>query len=411
MRRRFALLALFSATALLCLLAIDRIVYEFFPLGRIIYQPDPIQLYSYIPGASKYFIHTERNGGNWVYLQINDEGYRGASLDSHGEAIRILVYGDSYVAAEFSPLEETYAYRLAEELESLSKEPIETINAGLVGAGPDQIARRMPKEIKQLNPDIIVAVITSGNDFGDLIRNKLYGLNPDGVWTALEPELGPGLRKMIEPDLLSKSGWGRLLRAAWRGAPLRMEQVGLTSKTVASAGDQDATRLIRRHQLEYGNSQIDRDPVVRNLFDDLYDADLSLLPHSPSAQRKRLLMQGVLGEIEQIATEAHVPLLIVVVPSPIDVLDDHFGLHTRWEKFPDYDRRTLSRAVANPAQALGLPVLNLFSAMREAPNPSQLFFTAGNDHWNAQGQALAARLTAQRIGQLGWLEERPGQGH
>ena len=385
MRRRFALLALSAATALLCLLAIDRIVYAYFPLGRVIYRPDPIQLYSYIPGASKYFIHTEDNGGNWVYLEINDEGYRGASLDSQGEALRILVYGDSYVAAEYSPLEETYAYRLAEELEALSKEPIETINAGLVGAGPDQIARRMPREIKELNPDIIVVVITSGNDFGDLIRNKLYGLNQDGVWTALEPELGPGLRKMIEPDLLSQSGWGRLFRAAWRGTPLRMEQVGLTSKAAPSAGYQDATHLIRRHQLEYGNSQIDRDPIVRNLFDDVYDADLSLLPHSPSAKRKRLLMQGVLGEIEQIASEAHIPVLIVVVPAPIDVLDDHFALQARWEKFPDYNRSTLSRAVADPAHALGLPVLDLFPAMRGAPDPSQLFFTAGNDHWNAQG--------------------------
>jgi hypothetical protein len=41
--------------------------------------------------------------------------------------------------------------------------------------------------------------------------------------------------------------------------------------------------------------------------------------------------------------------------------------------------------------------------MREAPDPSELFFKAGNDHWNAKGQALAARMTAEQLQSLGWL--------
>ncbi|MEE3329197.1 MAG: SGNH/GDSL hydrolase family protein [Myxococcota bacterium] len=405
MRRRVLLLALFATTALLCLLAIDRIVYWYFPLGRIVYQTDPVQLYSYIPGASKYFIHTAENGGDWVSVHINDQGHRGVDVGPKGETLRILVFGDSYVAAEYSPLEETYPYRLTDEIRTLTGKPVETINAGLVGAGPDQVARIMPEAIRKLKPDIVALVITSGNDFGDLIRNKLYAVDRQGGWSEKEPPLGPGLRKMLEPDLYSQSGWGRLLRAAWRGTPLRMEQAGLTHRSGPAPGYQDAHQLIRRHQLEYGNSQIDLDPVVRNLFDDLYDADLSLLPHSPSAQRKRLLMRIVLTEIKRIAEQAQVPLLIVVVPSPIDVLDDHFGLQARWDQFPDYDRSTLTRAVAESAQDLDLPVLNLFAPMREAPDPSALFFKAGNDHWNAQGQSMAARMTAARLQELGWLRQ------
>ena len=404
MRRRFPLLALFAATALISLLAIDRIVYWYFPLGRIIYRPDPVQLYSYIPGSSKYFIHSEENGGDWVDVEINEQGYRGKPLGPKADTTRILVFGDSYVAAEYSPLEETYPHRLAEEIGHLTGKPVETINAGLVGSGPDQIARRMPEDIEKLSPDIIVVVITSGNDFGDLIRNKLYGINRKGEWESRNPELGAGLRKMIEPDFFSRSGWGRLYRAAWRGAPLRMQQVGLTNSSQLAPGQQEARPLLRRHQLEYGNSQIDLDPVVRNLFDDLYDADLSLLPHSPSAKRKRQLMRGVLDEIKQIADAAHLPLLIVVVPSPIDVLEDHFGLQARWKRYPDYNRSTLSRAAAQPAEDLGLPVLDLFPPMREARDPSEFFFKAGNDHWNARGQALAARMTAEQLQSLGWLK-------
>lgn len=405
MRRRFSHLALFAATALLCLLAIDRIVYWYFPLGRIVYRTDPVQLYGYIPGASKFFIHGAENGGEWISVNINDHGHRGVDLERKSEELRVLVFGDSYVAAEYSPLEETYTHQLSEELRRSTGQAVEIINAGLVGAGPDQVARAMPQEIKDHEPDILVVVITSGNDFGDLIRNKLYGVDRNGKAISKNPELGPGLQKMLEPDLFSKSGWGRLIRAAWRGTPLRMEQVGLAQHPRPPAGQQDARQLLRRHQLEYGNSQIDLDPVVRNLFDDLYDADLSLLPHSDSARRKRLLMRIVLTEIKAIAEKARLPLLVVVVPSPIDVIEDHFGLQARWNRFPEYDRRALSQAASKPAQAMGLPVLDLFASMHEAADPASLFFKAGNDHWNSKGQALAANMTAKRLKELGWLQQ------
>ena len=404
MRRRFSLLALSAATALLCLLAIDRIVYWYFPLGRIVYRPDPVQLYGYIPGASKFFIHGDENGGGWISVNINDHGHRGVDPGRKGEVLRVLVFGDSYVAAEYTPLENTYTHQLSKEIHRSTGQPVEIINAGLVGAGPDQVARIMPQELRNHEPDILVVVITSGNDFGDLIRNKLYGVDRQGAAISNNPELGPGLRKMLEPDLFSQSGWGRLIRAAWRGTPLRMEQVGLAHHSRPPAGHQDARQLIRRHQLEYGNSQIDRDPVVRNLFDDLYDADLSLLPHSDSAKRKRLLMRIVLTEIKTISERARLPLLIVVVPSPIDVVEDHFGLQARWSQFPDYDRRALSKAVAMPARSLGLPTLDLFAPMRESPDPASLFFKAGNDHWNSKGQSLAAHMTAERLEELGWLQ-------
>ena len=405
MRRRLSLLALSAATALLCLLAIDRIVYWYFPLGRVVYRPDPVQLYGYIPGASKFFIHGDENGGEWISVKINNHGHRGVDMGRKGEALRVLVFGDSYVAAEYSPLEKTYTHQLSKEIQRFTGQDVEIINAGLVGAGPDQIARMMPQEVREHEPDILVVVITAGNDFGDLIRNKLYGVDAQGAATSNNPELGPGLRKMLEPDLFSQSGWGRLIRAAWRGTPLRMEQVGLARHTGPPAGYQDARQLIRRHQLEYGNSQIDRDPVVRNLFDDLYDADLSLLPHSDSARRKRLLMRIVLSEIKTISERVQRPLLIVVVPSPIDVVEDHFGLQARWNQFPDYDRRTLSRAVTKPARSLGLPTLDLFLPMRQSPDPASLFFKAGNDHWNSKGQSLAAHITAERLEELGWLRD------
>ncbi|MFP6640961.1 MAG: hypothetical protein VCC04_12015, partial [Myxococcota bacterium] len=196
----------------------------------------------------------------------------------------------------------------------------------------------------------------------------------------------------------------RLWRAAWRGAPVRLREAGLSFQPPGPPPRPRARVLLTRARAEYQNSLVDDDPVVRNLFDDLYDADVSLTPKSESARAKRALMAGVLAEIERITREAGVPLLIVVVPSPIDVTADHFGLLARWRRFPGYQREALTRAVAEPARGLGVPVVDLFGPMQTAPDPSALFFARGNDHWNAQGQSMAARLTAERLLALGWLD-------
>jgi len=215
---------------------------------------------------------------------------------------------------------------------------------------------------------------------------------------------------MLEPELLSYSGWGRLLRAAWRGLPLRLQQLHRQDGPSASSRSSEAGRpvaaaLLRARRIEYRNRFVRHDPLVRNLFNDTYDADMSLLPNSRIANQKKALMATILGEIHRIVSEAGVPLLIVVIPSPIDVTEDHYGLLIDWRRFPDYDGDAPSRGITEPALALGLAVVDLTDSMRSHEAPRSLFFRAGNDHWNALGQNLAARLTAQRILELGWFDE------
>ncbi|MBW1882885.1 MAG: hypothetical protein JRJ58_05115 [Deltaproteobacteria bacterium] len=404
-RYRLAQIGLAVSTTLLCLVAIDRIVVATFPLGNIIYRFHPEQLYEYTPGASKFFIHLAENGGDWIRVEINSTGQRGEEIDSSNAATRIVVYGDSFVAAEFSPLEESYVFRVGEILTASTTDRVESINAGLVGAGPDQMARRIEADLPRLRPDAIVLAVNAANDFGDLVRNRLYRVSASGRLVAESPGLGPLTRRALEPELLSHSGWGRLLRAARQGLALRLQQWRSGPEGSTQAGRPVAGVLIRSRWIENRNRFVRRDPVVRNLFNDSYDADLSLRPNSRFAKDKKALMAAVLGEIHRIVSEAGVPLLIVVIPSPIDVTEDHYGLLIDWRRFPDYDGDALSRGVVEPALALGLAVVDLTDSMRSSEAPSSLFFRAGNDHWNARGQELGARMTAERILELGWIED------
>jgi hypothetical protein len=49
-----------------------------------------------------------------------------------------------------------------------------------------------------------------------------------------------------------------------------------------------------------------------------------------------------------------------------------------------------------------LPVVDLFGPFRETA-ADLLYYTHGNDHGNALGQDLAARLVADRVMREGWL--------
>lgn len=400
-RPRPAQLGLAAAALLVSLAVLDRVLVAWLPLGAIVYEPDPDALYRYAAGRQKLFIHTAANGGEWVRVRINRDGFRGPELRPRGEAARVVVYGDSFVAAEFSPWEESFVARLGAGLEARLGRPVEAVNAGLVGAGPDQVARRLPREVPSLAPDLVLVAVTAANDFGDLVRNRLYEVGPQGELRARRPRVGPGLARALASSRGPRSGWLELGRAALRG--VRMRLAGVPPSTVPFAAE-----LLARATAEHRAAMRERErgrpgePVVRNLFVDGWDADVALRPDSPSARDKRARMAAILAELDRVLTRLDVPWALVVVPSPIDATPGHYGMRIDPGRYPAYHRRALTDAVATPARARGIPVLDLFDTL-SGPDAASYYYTAGNDHWNARGQARAAAAAADWIAAEGWL--------
>ena len=86
---------------------------------------------------------------------------------------RIVVYGDSNVQAIFS----TDANTFPEQLESIVSldlgRPVEVVNAGVIGYGPDHYLLRMTAELPVLQPELVVMTIFADNDLGDPLRHRL----------------------------------------------------------------------------------------------------------------------------------------------------------------------------------------------------------------------------------------------
>lgn len=354
------------------------------PRFATIYRLHPRHLHEMTPGASRSFTRHPENGGGSHLVEVNSLGYRGAELLPAGSRPRVVVYGDSFIAGEFSPLEETFVRQLGAQLEAKLGTPVEAVNAGVVSYGPDQISLRMEQELDSLAPDLVIVSVFADNDFGDLIRNKLFTLAPDGLLAANDFTIAPALESRFE---MAQRG-PYLYRAFTKLlAGLVVEKVGPEEQVERDLAD------CRREWREY---VVEGDHVVRERMVGRYDADVSLEPESESARFKVRLMDRVLGRIAAIARERGVPLLLMIIPSPVDAVDHYELGRVDAQRHPAYRRTALTDAVAAAAAHHGIATVNLMEPFR-ARDAATLYLRGGDNHWNAAGQRLAAGAVADAI--------------
>lgn len=300
----------------------------------------------------------------------NRDGFRGSELRRADS--RVMVYGDSNVMARFSATDDTFTGQLANRLGSALSRDVEVINAGVVGFGPDQSLLKLQDEIDRYQPDLVVLHIFADNDFGDLIRNRLFELDDRGRLVETRHPRHPDPHFSGESpfwsSLLIVRAVRKLLDPYWNASRLRSE-----FEVYRSGGEQ-----------------------VFSHFADLYDTDLALYPDSPSARAKRMLMDAVLQRAGQLAEERGVELMVVVQPATFDLTTNLSPNFKDFSAVESYRPSNLTRFATESAEKAGLPVVSLFEPFRQN-DPAQLYFPESDNHWNDRGQALAAREVASFI--------------
>jgi hypothetical protein len=364
---------------------------RYFPERGFIYRLHPLYHYALAPGTRKQFERHPVNGGGRVLVTVNSQGFRGDELRA-SPGFRVVVYGDSLIEADFAHLPETFAKRLETHLTDLRHAPVEVVNAGVNGYGPDQCLRRFEDEVGWLHPQLVVFPIFADNDFGDVLRNRLYRLDDGGRLVDGGGVVSPSLRqKFAEGEEQTPfhllRGAQRLLRGRRFAAEAREAQ--LPQKLAVYI--EKSIKLCRK---EYEEIVVRRSPEVTSVFEDHYDADVSLSPASASARYKRALFEALLGRIRAVTSAAGVPALVLVVPSAIDMCD-RYDVRVDTTAFPEYVPSRLSAEAAGAAERQGLPVVDLFDRFRRE-GADRLYYRHGDDHWNADGQDLAARLVAEK---------------
>jgi hypothetical protein len=374
-----ASVALALASVALTLALAEALLRVFYPVGSLTYRIEPELLFELRPGASRAFLHHPVDGGGFALSRVNSDGFRGPELRRDAKR-RVVVYGDSFVHAEYSPWSETFT----RQLELRLGEDTEVVNAGVRAYGPDQAFLHLERTRAALAPDAIVFAVYAGNDFGDMIRNKLFRSDGTGGLRRNHPELTPELREHFDEHPIERLALAGLYRVAKRGLKLRRSPP-------SRAHQFDPANLLElsREELELHRAD---DLARADVFRDHYDADLALAPASESAREKRQLMRELLALLAERVRD--VPVSVLVIPAPTDIAPGLGGIEIPRDRWPEYDPRRLTREVVAAARAAGLPVVDLWDTFE--PDASALFYSRDR-HWNARGQERAAEAVAAAL--------------
>lgn len=395
LRRLGVALVAFAAAVLAANWAIER----FYPIRSFVYRLDDELLHTTVPGRRRVLVMDERVGGASIWIRIDDQGFRGPDLEPAAGRPRVAVYGDSFVMSSNVPNDETFVTRLGVHLGELLGSDVQTVNAGVTGYGPDQACLKLEREVDGLAPDLVVYVLCATNDFGDLLRNKLFRIDDEGGFERFHPTLG---REVLD-DFAEKEAESQ------RPALLRLYHQWSERREQRQAREDERQFLAERGMkkppyirwyLEGARQELEdvvvrKSPDVVSLWQDYYDADVAIYPDSPSARYKRLLMEGVLTRLRDACARRGLPLVAVIAPSAVDLKED-FEIRVRPDMWTGYAPDRLTSILAELLEGLAVPALDLYAPFRDS-RPEELFVGADDFHWNAAGQELAARLTARFV--------------
>jgi len=394
---RLKTLLLLILSSGLALVAAEIAVRLLVPVDHNAYVLDERTIYRFAPNTWTRFRRKRTPGDDGFLIESNSLGYRGPEPDLTPGRKRIAIYGDSFIHALYSPLEETFVQRLEDALQRRGRD-VQVFNAGVSGYGPDQSSRRIEEDLERIRPDLLVLSVYVGNDFGDLLRNKIYRLE-EGALVENDFVIHHKTRELFEAKARLFSGDGLLDRSALvrTGKRLYFSWREVQARTPEDGPDQLEAGALQRQlnarRREYRRYIVQGDSRAK-ITADSYDADVALEPGSESARYRIALMEAVVDRVRGFLGRHGVPLVLLIVPAPTDVCDGHEGLDLA--RFPDYAPSGLSDVLADFAEAQGIPHLDLFPVYW-GPDCRSHYFRHPDNHWNGSGQALAAERMADLL--------------
>ncbi len=346
-----------------------------------------------VPGIEKTYVRSQENGGDSISWKVNFGGFRGSPIKDQSD-FRIMVYGDSNIQARFSVEESTYVYKLGQYLKETQRNDIEVINAGVVGFGPDQSLLKFEQEVDIYEPDLVILNVFAGNDFGDIIRNRLFELDKKGDLMKTSFKIAPDQEFQTEENFkIRLLEWTKSVREGMDER--RNERKAVDDPEAYERGVFNYFDEANRKAFEiYKNGE----KRFFSHFQDSYETDLATNPMSEASKEKMLLMKALLSRMNDLANEKGVQFLVQILPSSTDLTPSNYVLGNEFLKrnFSEYDQIRLTNILLEITKELEIASVDLYPVFSNN-NPESLFFRGENNHWNDKGQNLAAREMATFI--------------
>ena len=353
--------------------------------NSVAYMHHPDYLVTLRPNVEKTFVREGINGGDTIVWRSNSMGMRGPEPAAN-PPFRVVVYGDSNIQARFSTDENTYTGQLQRMLRD-SIAGLEVINAGIIGAGPDQYFLRFQETVDQLQPDLVIFNVFTANDYGDLVKNRLFEV--DSVSGALRRSRHP---VTVDDQLADKPFPQNLADDLMIVRAVRKLLSGRSSSN-------DPEKVMETiAQLEADEYRVYRDDLPRSYshFGDHYELGLATDPDSAPSRLRKQLMSGVLDAARNFSTERNIPFVVVVQPTVTDLTTNVELTYEHLEKYPAYRPENLTETMMDICRDENLACVDLFPIYQKL-GASELFFKGTDKHWNDRGQEVAARSTVDYL--------------
>ena len=323
-----------------------------------------------------------------VTFETNRLGYRSSRPFEPGTPERVVValLGDSFVQALQVEESESIGARLEAALSE--RRPTQVQNFGVSNHGLIHELQVFRHDAAPLKPSVVVAFVNT-NDF----RDSFPGFTTRG-FPAPRLELDQGRIVDVAPfELNERSGSPEMVPLAHPGRLARWR-----------------FRLFTRSALyRYVTRATLRSELMQLAFP--LEAFIYQRPPSPPWQDVWGVGQWCLTRLLNEVRAAGAQPVVVLVPRNWDVSDDVWAAlvsaHRASGSSGELDRARLRTGLADLCQGMSVPFVDLVGPFRDASVEGRSLFYRHDLHWNAEGHRLAARILAERLGELGYLAPSP----
>lgn len=386
-RRLFAVLFGFVFAVVLAEIALRVIGYSSPPFLRT----HPVYGAAFKPGVEGWF---RLEGKAWN--SINSHGFNGPEWTTAKPAntFRIVILGDSFVAAQQVEQNESFCQRLQQDLHAsgkLGQRQVEVLNCGCNGYGTAQELLVWREQARHFEADLVLLAFLPANDLNDNHR-PLSTESPMRPYFTInaEEQLVLEQRFLTDPEFVSRQSWTSQIKYFFV-EHLRLAQLVNTFRLKkAQAPDTNQNQAQQQAPLEVGlNDQAYQTPRGEWI---------------PAWNITRRLIRQL--EQEVLASGSKFAVVCLTVGPQLDPdpkarakFAEYLGMGDLLE--PERQLTELCQTIEPP-----IPLLTLAPEMQKIAAEQQVAMHGfGNNlnggHWNANGHRYAGKLIAE------WLETKP----
>jgi lysophospholipase L1-like esterase len=376
------------------MVAIEFGLRKFTPHVLTLYKPDEYIGWKAIPGKEQKIV----NETTVSYVKMKSHGFRDRerTYEKGKDVFRIAVLGDSMTEALQVPLDKAFPYVLEEKLNSENDKRFEVLNLGVSGFGTAQEYLMLKHYGLEYKPDLVIlefCIINDVRDNSSTLRDdpsRPYFVLNSGELEELPFRIKPG-------STVGVTEHSRILNFLVKFFPNisyslkdRIKQTPWLANLLWKIGIVNS-----KPDLPDKYNKKNGVPII----DDYVYAE----KYSPEWENAWKVTEGLILKLKEELETEKIEFLVVVVPNEFEFRPDMWN--KTLDEYPQmksvkFDLRKPERILSDFLEKNKIDYLLLrpeFEQYTKETGKNLHFHSAYENHWNANGHALAAELIYRKL--------------